>query len=157
MDLPVAPAKYCSVDGCDRELYARSFCQGHYRRYVQGGDTTTPLRVGRASSIPAGDGYRMVYMPEHTNANSSGYIMVHRLRMTEYLGRPLLPDENVHHMNGDRSDNRIENLELWSTSQPSGQRVRDKVVWAQEILSLYAPHTLRTEQPDTTSEMETHK
>jgi hypothetical protein len=49
----------------------------------------------------------------------------------------LLPNENVHHLNGDRSDNRDENLELWSTSQPSGQRVADKMKWVWEMAALY--------------------
>ena len=59
--------------------------------------------------------------------------------MEQHLGRPLLPEETVHHLNGQRSDNRIENFELWSSSQPSGQRVEDKVRWAQEIIRLYSP------------------
>lgn len=70
--------------------------------------------------------------------------------MESCLGRLLKAHENVHHKNGDRLDNRLKlghelggcpatccNLELWSKSQPPGQRVADKVTWAREILRLY--------------------
>lgn len=63
--------------------------------------------------------------------------------MENMLGRHLLPGEEVHHINGVRDDNREENLELWSSSHPAGQRVSDKIKWAIEILKTYSPDKLK--------------
>jgi hypothetical protein len=62
--------------------------------------------------------------------------------MEDMIGRRLVLNENVHHKNGVRNDKRPENLELWSSRQPKGQRVEDKVEYAVEILNQYAPHLL---------------
>jgi hypothetical protein len=71
-------------------------------------------------------------------AASQGQMLEHRKVMQDFLDRPLTADENVHHRNGDRKDNRLENLELWTRSQPPGQRVADKLAWARDLIALYA-------------------
>lgn len=67
-----------------------------------------------------------------------GSVAQHRYVMEQYLGRKLYTGENVHHKNGKRDDNSINNLELWITSQPKGQRPDDLVQWANEILFKYS-------------------
>jgi len=90
--------------------------------------------VWKGGRIGAGNGYMQVLEPKHLNANKRGYVLEHTLVMSKHLNRPLIKSESVHHKNGIRDDNRLENLELWSTSQPFGQRVEDKVTWAKGIL-----------------------
>lgn len=59
-------------------------------------------------------------------------VLQHRLVMERLLGRPLHPEETVHHRDGDRLNNHPDNLELWVSRHAGGQRVDDLVAFIVE-------------------------
>lgn len=75
-------------------------------------------------------GYRMIRL-------NGKDVPEHRAVMAKMIGRELYEHETVHHKNGQRADNREFNLELWSTRNPKGQRITDKISWAEEFLPMY--------------------
>lgn len=123
----------CWVIGCESDSSCRGLCTSHYDLLLTTGDPG-PLRRKKKSR-------------GHRPANPKSYVRIttpdgrrmdeHRFVMEQHIGRPLLRHETPHHKNGDRADNRIENLELWSSAQPAGQRVADKLAYAREIIALY--------------------
>lgn len=74
---------------------------------------------------------------------SGKYVLQHRLVMERKLGRTLHSDEYVHHKNGDRTDNRLSNLELKVGAHSKGLATADAVAWAKKILERYEPEALR--------------
>ena len=134
--------RLCSVPDCGRAHKALGFCPAHYRRYLATGDPQVdrPIREVDGNGH-VNHGYWVVPVPRGLRWSVGGTRRIgeHRLVMAQHLGRALRQDEVVHHRNGDRSDNRIENLELWSTAHPKGQRVEDLVAFGIEMLGRYAP------------------
>ncbi len=83
-------------------------------------------------------GYKTISVKGHPNAmDERGRIREHVFIMSQHLGRPLFKGESVHHINGNKLDNGIENLELWNRPQPVGARVSDQIKSAIELLERY--------------------
>ena len=105
------PRRYPDALWADRKYCSQKCAHADQSRYMRGEDHPS-WRGGR---VVHDQGYVMVRV-------DGRYVMEHRLVMERELGRPLRRNETIHHINGDRSDNRLENLQLHSGRHGKGSK-----------------------------------
>lgn len=113
------PSRPCAVPGCDRPVGlkgARGWCQKHYTRWRTHGDPTIRLTDYGSGRTTNGHGYVMVKRPGHPLAQAHGWVMEHRAIAYD---AGLLTDVSmvVHHVNGIKDDNRLENLKVMTNEE----------------------------------------
>jgi HNH endonuclease len=139
----------CVIDGCGMPNKAKGLCVNHYMNFKRTGDPCSQKRAPNGAGTVT-NGYRMIF-------HNGKQIREHRYVAEQMLGRALLPNEVVHHIDGNTLNNDPSNLQVLDSQsvhmkmhhgtlanhmagvpdRPRSQRVEDKVKWAKEILALH--------------------
>lgn len=114
------PHARCAIENCYGRPVGRGWCSKHYGRWARNGDPETTTRnYGAYRSITA-QGYVRVWCPGHPAAQSDGYALEHRKVVID-AGIEIPDGFQVHHLNHNRTHNRLENLEVLSLEDHSAQ------------------------------------
>lgn len=100
----------CEIPACETKHYMKGYCLKHYRRFQRYGNPLKKVKADYYSGTINKNGYRMIQKNYEVKAE-------HRWIMEEYLGRKLLSTEIVHHINENKLDNRIENLQIMKITE----------------------------------------
>jgi hypothetical protein len=105
--------KTCSIEGCEKPVKARGWCGNHYQLWRKNGDPLVRRNNYGVKRNLMSNGYVRVWCPGHPVAQKDGYALEHRKVWFEAHGE-IPAGHDIHHLNEDRADNRLENLELKS-------------------------------------------
>jgi hypothetical protein len=144
--------KRCDVDDCDQPARSPTadLCPRHYHRRYRHGDTATVATLPVGAAVRRDRGYVLVKQPGHSLASQDGWVYQHRLVLWQTLDgqaeapcswcqHPVRWDDQtlcVDHLNGDRADNRAENIVASCRSCNAGRRTTDPRrarQWAQTV------------------------
>lgn len=117
----------CESTPSGTKEFCNKTCFNAYRSKTYRGERAFHWKGGRIDN----DGYIAVIVKDHPyglKKTNTQYILEHRLVVEKHLGRYLLPTEHVHHVNGNKKDNRIENLILLTNSDHLKLHYRDRKV-----------------------------
>lgn len=123
--------KKCPI--CDTLMHSDRIHCSHSCSIIANKDIEKNVKIGTTRKTPKGYILEKIQVDENTTT----WIPQHRLVYEKFLGRKLERNENIHHLNSIKDDNRLENLELWNSAQPTGQRPKDILKFAREQFLFY--------------------
>jgi hypothetical protein len=139
----------CKIRTCDRPCVTyKGYCKAHYNRLQKTGSVQADKPIEKRGSerpYESTHGYMVVLVRQDQDLYPGKRVTQHRLVMARHLGRELTSTETVHHKNGIRTDNRLENLELWVGNHSHGSRLEDRLEDAVTLIEEYHDDLTQTQ------------